>query len=144
MLRFILRRILQAIPVLIIIATLTFFMVRLAPGKPFDAEKATTPEIRARLEAHYGLDKPLLQQYFSYMGNLVKGDFGPSFKYANRSVNELIAASFPVSLELGAYAMCIALMLGLLAGVIASLQPNSPTDYVPMSMACRFLSWVRC
>src|SRR5262245_2726318 len=101
MIRYIARRILETIPVLFIIATLTFFMTRLAPGKPFDSEKATTPEIRKRLEEYYGLDKPLAQQYLIYMGNLLKGQFGPSFKYPNRTVNELIAEAFPVSLELG-------------------------------------------
>jgi len=135
MFRFILRRFFETIPVLFIIATLTFFMMRLAPGGPFDTEKATTPEIRKNLEAHYGLDKPLFQQYLDYLGHLIRGDFGPSFKYANWTVNELIADAFPVSLELGCYALAVAMTIGLVAGIIASLRPNSATDYAPMSLA---------
>jgi oligopeptide transport system permease protein len=135
MLRFIALRLLQTIPVLLVIATLTFFMVRLAPGGPFDAEKQVTPEIRRNLEAHYGLDKPLYRQYFDYMGKVVKGDLGPAFKHPNRSVNELIWGAFPVSLQLGFYSLLVALALGLMAGIIASLRPNSPTDYVPMTLA---------
>ena len=135
MLRFILRRLLETIPVLFIIATLTFFMMRLAPGGPFDTEKATTPEIKKMLEAHYGFDKPLARQYLDYLGNLVRGDFGPSFKYANWSVNELIADAFPVSLELGCYALAVSMLIGLSAGGVASLRPNSASDYAPMSLA---------
>ena len=135
MFRFILRRFFETIPVLFIIATLTFFMMRLAPGGPFDTEKATTPEIRKMLEAHYGLDKPLFRQYVDYLGHLIRGDFGPSFKYANWTVNELIAGAFPVSLELGCYALALAMTIGLSAGIIASLRPNTATDYAPMSLA---------
>ena len=130
MLRFILRRLLETIPVLFIIATLTFFLMRMAPGGPFDTEKATTPEIKKRLEAHYGFDKPLARQYLDYLGNLVRGDFGPSFKYANWSVNELIADAFPVSLELGCYALAVAMLIGLSAGVIASLRPKDRKSVV--------------
>src|SRR6185436_11510972 len=101
MFRFIARRLLQTIPVLFVVATMTFFMVRLAPGGPFTAEKNVTPEIMRNLEAHYGLNKPLWRQYLDYLGNLLHGDLGPSFKYSNRTVNELIADAFHVSLELG-------------------------------------------
>jgi oligopeptide transport system permease protein len=135
MLRFIFRRLLQIIPVLFIIATLAFFLMKLAPGGPFDTEKATTPEIKKQLEAHYGLDKSIWQQYLDYMGNLVQGDLGPSFKYAGWSVTELIAGAFPVSLELGCYALAVALTIGMLAGFIAALRPNSKVDYIPMSLA---------
>ncbi|MDQ6631311.1 MAG: ABC transporter permease subunit [Verrucomicrobiota bacterium] len=136
MLRFIVVRILQTIPVLFIVATITFFMVRLAPGNPFDTERATTPEIRKRLEEHYGRDKSLPYQYFAFMRNMIlHGDFGPSTKYPNRRVNELILEAFPVSMELGCYAISIALFLGLIAGVIASLRPNTFSDYIPMSLA---------
>jgi oligopeptide transport system permease protein len=135
MLRFIARRLLEMIPVLFIIVTATFFMTRWAPGGPFDKEKATTPEIRKRLEEHYGLNKPLWRQYVDYLGHLAKGDLGPSFKYAGWSVNELIADSFPVSLELGCYALAFALAVGLTAGIIASLRRNSVGDYLPMSLA---------
>ena len=101
MFRFIVRRLLQIVPVLFVIITATFFMVRFVPGGPFTGEKAIPPEILHNLEAHYGLDKPLWQQYLTYLNQMVHGDLGPSFKYANRSVNEIIADKFPVSLELG-------------------------------------------
>jgi oligopeptide transport system permease protein len=135
MLRFIAKRFLEMIPVLFIIATITFFMVRLAPGGPFTTEKSIPPEIQKKLEAFYGLNRPLFQQYLDYMGNLLKGDLGPSFKYATWSVNELIWSAFPVSLELGCYGLAIALILGLGAGVVASLRQNSVLDHVSMSLA---------
>ena len=135
MFRFIARRFLETIPVLFVIATVTFFMVRLAPGGPFTTEKSIPPEIQKKLEAFYGLNKPLFQQYLDYMGNLLKGDLGPSFKYATWSVNELIWSAFPVSLELGCYGLAIALALGLSAGIIASLRQNSALDHTSMSLA---------
>ena len=135
MLRFILRRLLEMIPVLFIIATATFFMMRLAPGGPFDQEKQMTKEIRARLEAHYGLNLPLFQQYLRQMRHLAVGDLGPSFKYPSRTVNEIIADSFPVSLELGAESILVALVLGLTAGMIASLKQNSALDHIPMALS---------
>jgi len=135
MLRFIAKRILETIPVLLIVATLTFFMMKKAPGGPFDTEKATTPEIKAQLEAQYGLNKPILEQYFTYLGDLLHGDLGPSYKYAGWSVAELLWGAFPVSLELGCYALGIALTLGIIAGVFASLRKNTAGDYLPMTFA---------
>lgn len=135
MFRFIAKRILETIPVLFIIATMTFFMARLAPGGPFSSDKKIPPQILKNLEAHYGLNKPLYAQYFDYLGNLLKGDLGPSFKYEGRTVNELIGAAFPISLELGCYALVIALIIGLIPGILASSKPNSARDYVPMSLA---------
>jgi len=135
MLRLIAKRILETIPVLLIVATLTFFMMKRAPGGPFDSEKQTTPEIRAQIEAQYGLNKPVWQQYFDYLGSLAHGDLGPSFKYAGWTVGELLMSAFPVSLELGLYALAIALTLGLLAGIIAALRKNTAGDYFPMSLA---------
>lgn len=135
MLRFIAKRVAETIPVLLIVATLTFFMMKAAPGGPFDTDKATTPEIKAQLEAQYGLNKPIFQQYLNYMGQLLRGDLGPSFKYAGWSVTELLAGAFPVSLELGCYALAIALTLGLIAGIIASLRKNTVSDYIPMTFA---------
>jgi oligopeptide transport system permease protein len=123
------------IPVLFIIATVTFFMMRLAPGGPFDQEKQLTKEIRARLEAHYGLNLPLYKQYLRQMRHLMVGDLGPSFKYPSRTVNEIIAASFPVSLELGLESLVVALIFGLSAGMIASLKQNSALDHIPMSLS---------
>jgi oligopeptide transport system permease protein len=130
MLRFIARRLLETIPVLLIIITATFFMVRFVPGGPFTAEKAVTPEILANLNKHYGLDKPVFQQYLDYLGSLMRGDLGPSFKYANRTVNEIIADALPVSLELGATSLAIALVLGISLGVFAALRRNSWVDYL--------------
>jgi oligopeptide transport system permease protein len=135
MLRFVARRFFETIPVLFILATATFFMMRLAPGGPFDSEKQVPPEVRARMEAHYGLDKPLFQQYLLQMKHLLQGNLGPSFKYPGRTVNEIIADSFPVSLELGCEALLVALVFGLAAGMVASLKQNSAWDHVPMSLA---------
>ncbi|MCB1854045.1 MAG: ABC transporter permease subunit [Pseudomonadales bacterium] len=133
--RFIGIRLLQAIPVILVVITVTFFLVRMAPGGPFDSEKPVTREVKAALEAQYKLDLPLYQQYFSYLGDLAHGDLGPSFKYSGRSVNELIAAGFPVTAELGLYALLVALGIGCLAGIAAALRPNTPQDYIPMSAA---------
>ncbi len=133
--RFISYRLLQAVPVVLAVITVTFFLVRMAPGGPFDSEKAVIPEVKAALEAQYHLDQPLLQQYTTYLGDLAQGDLGPSFKYPGRSVNELIFAGLPVTAELGLYALLVALVIGGLAGVIAALKPNSAQDYIPMSVA---------
>ena len=135
MLKFAIVRLLQAIPVLFAVATLTFFMLKLAPGGPFSTEKNTTPEIQRQLEEHYGLNRPLFQQYLTYLGNVIRGDLGPSFKYPNRTVNELIGQAFPVSAELGFWSLLVALALGITAGVIASLRPNSLTDYLSSGLA---------
>ena len=133
--RFIASRVLQAIPVLFIVITLTFFLVRFAPGGPFSTEKAVVPEVKRALEAQYQLDQPLLAQFGSYLTDLVHGDFGPSFKYPGRTVNELIAAGFPATAELGLYALLVAVVLGMAAGIVAALNPNTWRDYVPMSAA---------
>jgi oligopeptide transport system permease protein len=135
MIRFVARRFLETIPVLFILATITFFMMRLAPGGPFDAEKPPSKEVRARMEAHYGLDKPIFEQYLLQMKHLLEGDLGPSYKYPSRTVNEIIEDAFPVSLELGFESLVVALALGLLAGMIASLKQNSFWDHFPMSLA---------
>jgi oligopeptide transport system permease protein len=110
-------------------------LVRLAPGGPFTEEKQYPPQAIEQMNKHYGLDKPIIIQYFRYMGNLLHGDLGPSLKYPNRSVNEIIAQTFPVSLELGCWALLAALLIGLPAGLIASLRPNTALDYIPMSLA---------
>lgn len=129
------RRLLEVVPVLFLIATISFFLIRLAPGGPFSEERHVSPEVLANLNAHYGLDKPLHHQYVAYLGNLVRGDLGPSYHYQNRSVNELIVDALPVSVELGLYALLISLFFGLAAGLLASFRPNSRLDYVPMSLA---------
>lgn len=135
MLRLIAKRFLETIPVLLIVATLTFFMMKRAPGGPFDSEKQTTPEIKAEIEKQYGLNKPVVVQYVDYLKQVARGDLGPSFKYPGWSVTELLWAGFPISLELGLYALAFALTLGLIAGVIAALRKNTVGDYLPMSFA---------
>ncbi len=135
MLRFAFYRLLQAIPVLLIVISLTFFLVHSAPGGPFSADKAVPPEVIKALEAQYNLDQPLWQQYVSYLGDIVQGDFGPSFKYPGRNVSELIAAGLPATAELAFYAMLVALVIGVSAGVAAAMRPNTAQDYIPMSAA---------
>lgn len=132
---YLIRRLAVMVPVFFFVITLVFFMIRFAPGGPFDGEKAVSPEILKNLNAKYHLDEPLLTQYLNYLGDLSRGDLGPSFKYANRTVNELIAQSFPVSLELGLISLVWALLIGLIAGGVASMRPNSFLDYIPMSFS---------
>ena len=135
MLSYTFKRLLQAIPTLWIVITLSFFLMHLAPGGPFDGERQLPPEIEANLMASYGLDKPVWEQYFTYMGNLLQGDLGPSFKYKDFSVTELVAQGFPVSLELGLWAIGLALLVGIPMGVIAALKRNSSIDYMVMGTA---------
>jgi oligopeptide transport system permease protein len=135
MLRFILRRLLETIPVLWVIVTATFFMLRFVPGGPFTSEKALLPEVQRSLEAHYGLNQPLHRQYLDYLGKLVQGDLGPSFKYTSRTVNEIIADKLPVSLELGLLALTVALGVGLTAGILAAMRRNTWIDYGASALA---------
>ena len=135
MISLILRGLATAIPVLLAVITLTFFMVHSAPGGPFDEEKAVSPEVLIKLNERYNLDEPLMVQYFDYLGNVLQGDFGPSFRYPSRSVTELISIGLPITFELALYAILFALMLGIIAGVISSLRPNTAYDYIPMTVA---------
>ena len=135
MLRFALSRLLQAIPVLLVVITMTFLLVHSAPGGPFSADKAVPAEVLEALEAQYNLNQPLWQQYISYLGDVVRGDMGPSFKYPGRSVNELIYSGLGTTAELGFYAMLVAIFIGVIAGVTASMRPNTMQDYVPMTAA---------
>lgn len=135
MTRFILRRLLAFIPVMFVIITLTFFLIRLAPGGPFDSERVLSDEAKRRLEQAYNMDAPLHIQYFDYLKGVMQGDLGPSFRKPSRTVTEWITLRLPVSLELGGYALGVALIIGLSAGLLASLRPNTLTDYVPMSFA---------
>ncbi len=135
MLRFFFIRILQSIPVIFIVITATFFLVRVAPGGPFDADKVVSAEVLEKLNARYNLDAPIYIQYYDYMSNLIRGDFGPSFRYTNRSVNEMITAGLPITFELAMYAILFAFIVGITAGLIASIKPNSLQDYIPMSLA---------
>ncbi len=135
MLSFILKRLAGAIPTLLIIVTLAFFLIRAAPGGPFDKERTIPPEVAANLNAVYHLDDPLWQQYLYYLGNAIQGDFGPSFQYRDFSVTELIAAGFPVSLTLGLTAIFFAITIGMSLGAIAALRQNSAIDYAVMATA---------
>ncbi len=135
MLKLIFRRILEAIPTLFVLITVSFFMMRLAPGSPFTGERSLPPAVLANIEAKYNLNDPMWLQYFNYLKQLAVGDFGPSFKYKDYTVNELLSQSFPVSMELGLYAFILALVLGLIFGVIAALKQNSWIDYVLMAFA---------
>lgn len=135
MLNYTLKRLAMAVPTLLVIITLSFFLMRIAPGGPFDGERALPPAIEANLRAAYHLDEPLVMQYLRYVGNLLQGDFGPSFKYKDFSVTELIAQGFPVSLELGFWAILLALLIGLPLGIIAALKRNSAIDYGVMGTA---------
>jgi oligopeptide transport system permease protein len=135
MAHFITRRLLGFIPVLLVTVTLTFFLVRMAPGGPFDSEKAVSDEALRQIEAHYSMDAPLFSQYLDYLKGLLHGDLGPSLKRPSRSVTEWIALKFPVSMELGLYGLLVALCIGLPAGIIAAWRPNSWSDYLPMSVA---------
>ena len=135
MFELILKRLGTAIPVLLAVITLTFLMVHSATGGPFDAEKAVTPEVLAKLNAKYNLDAPLWEQYSDYLFGVVQGDFGPSFRYPSRSVTELITIGLPITFELAVYAIIFALMLGVSAGVLGALKPNTLYDYVPMTTA---------
>ncbi len=131
MLRFIISRLAQSVLTLFLIITATFFLLRFMPGGPFTAEKNVPQEIMQNLEAHYGLNKPLHAQYLDYLGKLVlHGDLGPSFKYANRSINEILADTLPVSLTLGSMVLAVALSIGVSLGTVAAIRRNTWIDYV--------------
>jgi oligopeptide transport system permease protein len=135
MLSYILKRIAGTLPTLFIIVTIAFFMIRLAPGGPFDSERDIPPEIAANLERVYHLNDPLWLQYGHYLLNVLKGDFGPSFKYLDYSVSELIWQGFPVSIQLGLLAMILALVIGVGLGITAALKQNGFIDYSVMALA---------
>ena len=135
MIRYFFTRLAGAIPTLLIIVTATFFLMRAAPGGPFDQEQTLPPEIMANLQRAYGLDQPIWTQYGRYLKSLMHGDFGPSFKYKDFTVTELIGQGFPVTLQLGVIAMALALSVGILLGTFAALHHNSAADYMTMSLA---------
>lgn len=132
---YIIRRLLGAIPTLLVIVGVCFFMMRAAPGGPFDGERRLPPEIEANIKAAYDLDKPLTTQFVLYLGKVLQGDFGPSFKSKDFTVNELIAEGAPVSARLGLSAITIATIIGVTLGVFASLRQNTPGDYAVMTTA---------
>lgn len=122
------------------VITMTFFLLRILPGGPFDAEKQIPPNILENLEKKYGFDKPVWEQYFIYMGNLVRGDFGPSYKYRDRSANDIIKETLPVSLELGIAAMVVSILLGVGIGVLSSVSPRGVVDFISVVGATSLVS----
>ncbi len=128
LLRYVLRRLLGAIPTLLLVVALAFLLVRLAPGGPFDDERALPPEVERNIRAAYDLDDPLPQQFFSYLGKLLHGDLGPSYRFREHTVNELIATSLPYSLRLGALSLLVAGIVGIAAGALAAIRRDTWID----------------
>jgi oligopeptide transport system permease protein len=135
MLSFLVRRLIVAIPTLFVVVTVAFFMMRAAPGNPFSTDRKLPPEIERNIEAKYGMDKPLLVQYVDYVGGVLHGDFGPSLKYRDKSVLDIIGQNYQVSLRIGLAAFAIMVSVGVTLGVIAALRQNGPADYTVMSIA---------
>lgn len=135
MFTFISKRLLEAIPTLLVLITVSFFLMHSAPGSPFSSERSLPPEVLANINAKYHLDEPVINQYFYYLGGLLQGDLGPSFRYKDFTINELIAQSFPVSAEIGIWSFLVALTLGVGCGIVAALRQNSWVDYSVMGFA---------
>ena len=135
MIRFIIRRLISLIPTLFLIITFSFFIMKVAPGGPFSAERNPPPEVLANINKVYHLDEPLPKQYVRYLGNMLRGDLGPSFRYKDYTVNDLIGNTMPNSLILGITALCSALVFGLLVGLVSAVKRNSIADYASMSIA---------
>ncbi|WBA80694.1 oligopeptide ABC transporter permease OppB [Endozoicomonas sp. GU-1] len=135
MFSYILKRLLTAIPTLLIIITIAFFMMRIAPGGPFDQERQLPPEIEANILKAYDLDKPVHEQYFIYLGKLLQFDFGPSYKFRDFSVTELILSGLPASFQIGGLAILLATFIGIGLGTLAALYQNQKTDYAIMGVA---------
>jgi oligopeptide transport system permease protein len=135
MLRFIGRRLLVAIPTLFLVVTLAFFMMRAAPGSPFDLDRKLAPEIERNVRAKYGMNKPLGAQYLDYLGSVARGDLGPSLKYKDKTVLQILKENYPVSLRLGLSAILIAGVTGVSLGVLAALRQNRPADWGVMAVA---------
>lgn len=135
MIAFVTRRFLTAIPTLFVVITLSFFLMRVAPGGPFDLEQPLEAKIMENLQKAYGLDRPLIEQYARYLGNFLRGDLGPSFYIRDFSVAEILLQGLPVSMTLGSLAILIALFAGTALGSIAGLRQNSGTDYAIIGVA---------
>jgi oligopeptide transport system permease protein len=135
MLSFIGRRLLVAIPTLFLVVTLAFFMMRAAPGGPFDLDRKLSPAIERNIEARYGMNKPLVQQYVDYLAGMARGDLGPSLKYKDKSVLQILKENYPISLRLGGAAILLASTLGVSLGVLAALRQNRVADYGVMTIA---------
>ncbi len=132
---FLFRRLLISVPTLLVIITLAFFMMRIAPGGPFDQERALPPQIEKNVLAAYDLDQPLVVQYWRYLTGVLQGDFGPSFKYRDFTVAELLLTGFPPSLAVGGSAILLAILVGITLGTIAALRQNTAVDHVVMATA---------
>ncbi len=135
MIQFVLRRLLSAIPTIFIVVTISFFMMRFAPGGPFNLERPLAPQTMANVMKTYGLDQPLWKQYFTYLSNAAQGNLGPSFVYKDNSVAELISNALPYSIELGVWALVLAVVGGVILGTLAALKQNSWLDYLLMATA---------
>ena len=135
MLRYVFRRLLTAIPTLFVIVTISFFLMRVAPGGPFNQEKGLNPVIKANLNRMYHLDEPLWRQYFRYLGDLLRGDFGPSYTSPDFTVAEKFAAALPYSIQLGSVALILALIFGSILGIVAALNQNHTADYAVIATA---------
>ena len=135
MLRFLLRRLLVALPTLLLVITAAFFMMRAAPGSPFETSRKLPVEVERNIMAEYGMNRPLPEQYAAYLGGVVRGDFGPSLKYTNKSVIDIIRQGFPTSLTIGLSALTLASFLGVFLGVMAALRQNQALDFVTMALA---------
>lgn len=135
MTKFVIRRFLSLIPTMFVIITLSFFLIRFAPGGPFSSEKNVPEQVLQNLLKKYHMDEPLGKQYLRYFGDVLRGDFGPSFRYKESSVNELVAQGFPVSILLGSVALILATIFGILVGIISALRQNHWQDYTAMSLA---------
>lgn len=140
MLSFILRRLLIIVPMALLVVTLTWGLIRIAPGSFYSTEKKLPPAVEANIKKKYGLDKPWYQQYFIIMGNVIRGDFGDSLRYQGQSVNEIIRRHLPYSATIGLLAYLLALIVGLSAGILAALKQNSAFDYGSMALAMLGLS----
>ena len=135
MLRFIIRRLLVTVPMVLVVVSITWGLIRLAPGNFYTGEKPIPPAIERNLREKYGLNRPWYVQYGKMIGNVVRGDFGSSLKYTGQSVNSILFAALPVSALLGGLAYAIALVVGVLAGTLAALRQNSRLDYSSMAVA---------
>ncbi|MEM7611499.1 MAG: ABC transporter permease subunit [Pseudomonadota bacterium] len=140
MLRYALSRLASAVPTLLLVLILAFALVHAAPGGPFDTERVLAPEVQARLQAAYGLDQPQWRQFLNYLGGLLRGDFGPSYRYPQSSVGELIADAFPVSASLGLLALVFGVAIGVLAGTMAALRQNRFVDHAVMTVSMTGIS----
>ncbi len=140
MTRYVVERLLGAIPTLFLVVVLAFMLVRAAPGGPFDEERVLPADVAANIDAYYHLDEPLPQQFLRYVSGLLRGDFGPSYRYRDHTVGELIADAFPVSLKLGTLAMLVAIIVGTALGTLAALRVNAVTDRVVTGFAMTGIS----